>query len=286
MARIAVVGSINMDLVTRTNRRPLPGETVLGRGFEMMPGGKGANQAIAASRTGAQVAFIGATGDDLFGAELRKSLTDNGIGASGVRTAPGSSGIATIVVDEDGENTIIVVGGANAELTELSPADLSTIAAADILLCQLEIPAETVLAAALHARENKTLVLLNASPARAVPEQLWPAIDVVVVNEGEAATLGLALAPVPHVLITKGGKGATYRGPRGELSHPGIPVEVVDTTGAGDAFMGTLAARWHEGPPTALAWACTAGALATTTFGAAASIPTADRIERVLQAED
>ncbi len=283
MARIAVVGSINMDLVTRTDRRPRPGETVLGTSFEQVPGGKGANQAIAAGRAGARVEFIGATGTDSFGAALSKALSDNEIGTAGLRTIEGSSGIATIVVDESGENSIIVVGGANTALTELGAADRAIIAEADILLCQLEIPIDTVAAAARHAREHGTLVLLNPSPARSLPASTWSSVDIAVVNEGEAAQLDSELEDVPHVLITRGGAGASYLGPGGEFHHPGVPVEVVDTTGAGDSFAGALAAHWHEGPEIALAWACTAGALATTSFGATAAIPSAADIVRVLR---
>ncbi|WP_227980586.1 ribokinase [Nocardia spumae] len=282
MARIVVVGSINMDLVTRTARRPAPGETILGTAFDSVPGGKGANQAIAARRAGARVDFIGATGTDVFAGALRKVLADNEIATTGLRTIEGSSGIATIVVDESGENSIIVVGGANAALTELTEADRSIIADADILLCQLEIPVDTVIEAARHARAHDTLVLLNPSPARPLPDELWASVDIAVVNEGEAARLDSELGAVSHVLVTRGGAGASYRGPDGEFTHPGVPVEVVDTTGAGDTFTGALAAHWHEGPDTALAWACAAGALATTAFGATAAIPAAAEIERVL----
>ena len=283
MARIAVVGSINMDLVTRTARRPRPGETILGTAFDAVPGGKGANQAIAAARAGARVDFIGATGTDVFGTALRKVLADNDIGTSGLRTIEGSSGIATIVVDDTGENSIIVVGGANTALAELTAADRAAIADADILLCQLEIPIGTVAEAARHARAHGTLVLLNPSPAQSLPRSLWSSVDIAVVNEGEAAQLDSELNAVTHIVITRGGEGASYRGPAGDIHHPGVAVQVVDTTGAGDTFTGALAAHWHEGPQTALAWACTAGALATTVLGATAAIPTAADIGRALR---
>ncbi|NKY84563.1 ribokinase [Nocardia veterana] len=282
MARIAVVGSINMDLVTRTRRRPRAGETVLGTAFDTVPGGKGANQAIAARRAGAEVDFVGAVGTDVFGPALRKVLEDNEVGTAGLRTVEGASGTATIVVDESGENTIIVVGGANAELSGLTAADRDVVAAADILLCQLEIPLPTVIEAARCARDHDTLVLLNPSPARSLPPSLWQSVDIAVVNEGEAAQLDSELRAVPHVLVTRGGDGATYRGPDGELTHPGVRVEVVDTTGAGDTFTGALAAHWHDGPAAALAWACTAGALATTIVGATASIPSFAAVQRAL----
>ncbi|MFE2996524.1 ribokinase [Nocardia sp. NPDC059246] len=283
MARIAVVGSINMDLVTTVGRRPEAGETVAGDGFALVPGGKGSNQAIAARRAGAEVEFVGAVGGDVFADALRKVLHEAGVGVSRLREVEGPSGIATIVVDRNGENTIIVVAGANGRMTELTTADLDTIAAADVLMCQLEIPIPTVLAAARHARANGTTVVLNPSPAQELPDELWAEVDVAVVNEGEAARLASALTDVPHVITTLGGAGASYRGPDGvELAHPGIRVQVVDTTGAGDTFTGALAAHWHEGPPSALAWACTAGALATTKLGASASIPESAEVEGVL----
>ncbi|QIS18669.1 ribokinase [Nocardia terpenica] len=282
MARIVVVGSIGMDLVTTTGKRPEPGETVLGTGFEMVPGGKGSNQAIAARRAGGEVEFVGAVGDDRFAPDLRRVLSDAGVGAERLRSLDGSCGIAAIVVDSAGENSIVVVPGANGRMTGLTAEDLDTIAAADVLMCQLEIPAETVLAAARHAHAHGTVVLLNPSPVQQLPAQLWESVDIAVVNEGEAERLGSALDAVAHLVITRGGNGATYRGPDANLSHPGVRVEVIDTTGAGDAFTGAFAAHWHEGPATALAWGCTAGALATTKLGASASIPDRADIERLL----
>ncbi len=282
MARIVVVGSISMDQVTVTGRRPEPGETVLGTGFEMVPGGKGSNQAIAARRAGSEVEFVGAVGRDLFADRLRAVLDDAGVGTKQLRSVDGPSGIATIIVDTSGENSIIVVPASNATVTELTEADLATIAAADVLLCQLEIPVDTVLAAARHARAHGTAVLLNPSPVQQLSPELWAAVDIAVVNKGEAAELGSALDTVPHVVTTLGGDGAHYRGPDGEFDTPGVAVEVVDTTGAGDTFTGALAAHWHEGPRTALSWACAAGALATTKLGASASIPQREEIERLL----
>ncbi|WP_216913744.1 ribokinase [Nocardia noduli] len=280
---IAVLGSINMDLVTTTGRVPEPGETVLGTGFAMVPGGKGANQAIAARRAGATVEFLGAVGEDVFAAELRSTLTDSGVGVERLRTVPGPSGVAAIVVDADGENSIIVVGGANAELTTLDADDLAAIANADILLCQLEIPISTVAAAAAHAQAHQTTVVLNPSPVAELPAELWAHIDVAVVNSGEAARLAPVLGSVPHVVVTRGADGAEYRGPDGGSHSSASPVvDVVDTTGAGDSFTGALAAAWHRGPRAALAFACAAGALATTRLGASVSIPTAAAIDAAL----
>ncbi|MEV6274987.1 ribokinase [Nocardia sp. NPDC051832] len=280
--KVVVLGSINMDLVCTTEQRPEPGETVLGTGFTMVPGGKGANQAIAARRSGAVVEFLGAVGRDLFTPRLRQVLTDSEVGAARLRSVPGSSGVATIVVDNGGENSIIVTPGANARMTELDEADLATIAGADILLCQLEIPIETVTAGARHARAHGTTVILNPSPVRELPAELWREIDVAVVNSGEADRFDAALDQVPHVIITRGADGADYRGPDGDLHCPSPKVRVVDTTGAGDAFTGALAAAWHRGPEQALAWACAAGALAATELGASKSIPDAGSIAELL----
>ncbi|WP_039796676.1 ribokinase [Nocardia araoensis] len=283
---IVVLGSINMDLVTTTARRPVPGETVLGSGFAMVPGGKGANQAIAARRAGGEVRFLGAVGDDVFAGELRRSLTDAAVFTDRLRTVAGPSGIATIVVDDDGENSIIVVGGANTRMSELTEDDLAAIAAADILLCQLEIPVDTVAAAARHARAHGTTVLLNPSPARALPADLWTNVDVAVVNSGEAEQLDADLDTVAHLVVTRGAAGADYRGPDGaRFSRPSPQVDVVDTTGAGDAFTGALAAAWHRGPEWALTWACAAGALATTRLGASSSIPAREEITAAMVAE-
>ncbi|QIS10250.1 ribokinase [Nocardia arthritidis] len=283
---IAVLGSVNMDLVTTTERRPAPGETVLGTGFRLVPGGKGANQAIAAARSsGHTVEFLGAVGDDLFAAELRRVLADSGVGTGLLRTVAGPSGVAAIVVDGSGENSIIVVGGANATLTTLTAAELDVIAKADILLCQLEIPVPTVAAAARHARANGTMVMLNPSPAQPLPDELWANVDIAVVNSGEAEQLGGTLDKVTHLVITQGAAGATYRGPGGESQVPSPRVEVVDTTGAGDTFTGALAAAWHRGPERALAWASTAGALATTKLGASSSIPARADIAAALAGE-
>lgn len=280
---IAVLGSINMDLVTTTDRRPDPGETVLGRGFTMVPGGKGANQAIAASRAGGRVLFLGAIGTDVFAPRLRAVLTAAGVDTTGLRTFEGSSGVASIVVDSAGENSIIVAGGANAELTDLGTADRRAIAAADILLCQLEVPIPTVEEAVRHARDNDTTVILNPSPAQRLSAELWRRVDVAVVNRGEAAALGDTLDRVPHVVVTLGSDGARHRGPDGaETTVVGPAVAVVDTTGAGDTFAGALAVRWSRGPAEAMRFACTAGALATTVLGASAAIPSRAEIEAAL----
>ncbi|GEM33679.1 ribokinase [Nocardia neocaledoniensis NBRC 108232] len=281
---VVVLGSVNMDLVTTTARRPEPGETVLGTGFATVPGGKGANQAIAAARSGARVRFLGAVGDDAFGATLRSTLTDAGVDTTLMRIVDGPSGVATIVVDGTGENSIIVVAGANGRVTDLTSDELDAIARADILLCQLEIPLDTVAAAARHARSSGTVVALNPSPVQPLPAQLWADVDLAIVNSLEAERYSTELPEVPHVVRTRGGAGAVYRAPDGtELTVPGRRVDVVDTTGAGDAFTGALVATWAAGPPTAVTWANAAGAVATTRLGASSSIPGQDEIRALLR---
>ncbi|MET4614232.1 ribokinase [Rhodococcus sp. PvR044] len=281
--RITVLGSINMDLVTTAPRLPAPGETVLGHGFSTGPGGKGSNQAIAAARAGAEVRFLGAVGDDAFAPELRAALVGAGVDTSLLREAEGPSGVAVISVDDSGENSIVVVSGANAALREPTDAELGAIADADLLLSQLELPLAAVTAGARHARANGTTVILNPSPAAQLPDELMACVDVLVVNETEAAQLGAAtLARVPDVVTTLGARGATLRGAGGlRLRSEPPAVEVVDTTGAGDAFAGTLAASWHLGRKVALARACAAGALATTRAGAG-SAPTRAEVDAAL----
>lgn len=280
---VVVLGSVNMDLVTTTARRPAPGETVLGTEFATVPGGKGANQAIAAARSGARVRFLGAIGDDAFGLELAGTLAAAGVDITLLRRVDGASGIASIVVDGTGENSIIVVAGANGRVTELTAAELAAIADADILLCQLEIPIETVVAAAQHASASGTIVALNPSPVQPLPDELWAAVDVAIVNSLESEQYSDELTEVAHLVRTLGGDGAAYRGTDGnELSAAGRNVDVLDTTGAGDAFTGALVAAWSQGPSTALTWANTAGALATTGLGASSSIPGSAQIAAAL----
>ncbi|MEV0357730.1 ribokinase [Nocardia sp. NPDC050697] len=285
-AAVVVLGSVNMDLVATAGRRPAPGETVLGTGFAAVPGGKGANQAVAARRSGAEVRFLGAVGDDVFAPELRASLVRAGIGVRGLREVGGASGTATIVVDGDGENSIVVVPAANHAFSELAPADLAAIAGADILLCQLEIPVPVVAAGFAHARANGTVTVLNPSPVQRLPSELWALVDIAVVNRGEAEAIGDVLDQVPHRVTTLGAGGARYDGPDGCFTVPAIPVRAVDTTGAGDAFTGALAARWAHGPEEALRWACAAGALATTALGATTAVPDARTIAEVLAETD
>lgn len=279
--RVAVVGSINMDLVAHTSSLPLPGETVLGSSFTASAGGKGANQAIAAVRSGAAVTFLGAVGADAYALELREVLVAADIDASLLREAEGPSGVAVITVDADAENSIVVVAGANDALVDLTEAEKAVIGAADVLLCQLEIPIDTVTAAARHARQQGVTVFLNPSPVRQLPAELLDAVDVLVVNRAERDALNSsALERIPHLVTTLGADGALYSGPdAAEIRVAAATVDAVDTTGAGDAFTGALAASWTDGPEAAVRRACIAGALATTRRGAGESAPTASEID-------
>lgn len=285
---VVVVGSINMDLVARTARMPAPGETLLGTSFTTTPGGKGSNQAIAAAKAGADVVFVGAVGDDTFALELRQALVDAEVDARHLREVSGPSGVAAITVDGDGQNSIIVVPGANSRVVDLTAEELDAISRADVLLCQLEIPVRTVTAAARHAATGDTVVMLNPSPAQALPDDLLDAVDVLVVNETEEGQLGEdTLARVQHVVTTLGADGARYRGPHGDRYRVDAPiVEAVDTTGAGDAFAGALASAWSRGPRDALAFACATGALTATRPGASAASPTRNEIEALLSTND
>ena len=271
--RLIVLGSVNMDLVVRTGHLPAPGETTAGTDFTTVPGGKGANQAIAAARAGGRVSFVGAIGDDDYGRRLAEGLAVAGVSVDRLGQLPGSSGVALITVDDAAENTIVVVPGANAHV-RVTATDAELIAAADMLLIQLELPFQTVLAGARAAARTGVPVLLNPSPVAPLTPELLDLITVLVLNEGEARSLGpAALTRVPHVVTTLGASGARYAGPGGaHCEVPAPTVVAVDTTGAGDAFTGTLAVAWARGaaPAEAIRLACVAGATATTYHGATA----------------
>jgi ribokinase len=293
---ISVFGSVNMDLVAYVETAPARGETVTGRAFRMIPGGKGGNQAIAAARAGAEVAFVGAVGDDPYGPELRRTLAGSGVGIDRLRAVPGSSGIAHIVVDDDAGNSIIVIPGANGALTGPTPEDTAVIAASSALLLQLELPMEAVVAAAHTARAaGGVSVILTPAPARELPAELLDAVDVLVPNEHEAvaltgaadpeAAVKLLLERVPEVVVTLGAHGALYAARSGDrLRVPPFPVPAVDTTGAGDTFVGALAVARAEGrpPADALRFASAAAAISVQRAGASTSMPSRAEIDRLL----
>ncbi|MEV0328915.1 ribokinase [Micromonospora echinospora] len=282
--RVVVVGSANMDLVGTAPALPRVGETVLGTDFVMVPGGKGANQAIAAARAGASGAFLGAIGSDSFGVTLRARITAAGVDTSQLRVTYGSSGVALVMVNAVGENLILVTPGANASLTGLTDAELAAVRDADVMVAQLEIPVETVTEAAVAARSAGTRVVLNAAPARQVPAELLDLVDMLVVNEVEATALTgrgreapeALLDLVPRAVLTLGADGAWYVDRDGTAVHvPAVEVDVVDSTAAGDAFTAALAVAWGEGRDLldAVRWAAAAGAACTRRLGASVALP-------------
>ncbi|MEV8533095.1 ribokinase [Streptomyces sp. NPDC051211] len=292
MTAIAVLGSTNMDLVAYVPKAPRLGETVTGREFRTVPGGKGANQAVAAARSGGRVTMIGAVGTDEFGIRLRAALRSAGVATEGLRTVEGASGTAHITVDDEGGNSIIVIPGANARVTGLEADDEARIAAADTLLLQLEVPLSAVTAAAAAARAHGVRTVLTPAPVQPLPSALLAATDLLVPNEHEAAALtGLTdprqaaealLQDVPEVVITLGAAGVLYaaRG-RGAITVAAPAVRAVDTTAAGDTFVGALAVALGEGRPVreALAWACGAAALSVQRPGAQESMPPRTEID-------
>ncbi|MFG1708987.1 ribokinase [Nonomuraea sp. M3C6] len=289
---ISVFGSANMDLVAYVTEAPKRGETITGHRFRTVPGGKGANQAIAAARAGAEVAFLGAVGDDGFGAEMRATLTEAGVDVRGLRQVPGPSGIAHIVVDDHGGNSIIVVPGANGTVTGPCGDDLAAIAASQALLLQLELPMEAVVAAAQAAQVSGVPVILTPAPAQPLPEELLDAVTMIVPNEHEAAAITGVTGPdaaldallerVQEAVITLGSEGALYGSRAGErLRMPAVTVQAVDTTAAGDTFVGALAVARSEGSGVedALRFASAAAALSVQREGASTSMPTRPEIE-------
>ncbi|SBT40548.1 ribokinase [Micromonospora auratinigra] len=277
---VAVVGSVNIDVIVRLARRPQPGETVHGEQLSHRPGGKGANQASAAARAGARTALVAATGDDPHGARLRAGLAHAGVDVSRCTTVPGPTGTALIAVTPDGENSIVIIGGANEHLTAVDAWP-----AAACYLTQLEIPLDTVVAAARHAQATGARFVLNVSPAQPVSPELLRQADPVVVNVHEAALLlgaaaqTMAPADYPAALITEGARsavvtlgaaGAAWADATGAGTVAAPSVEPVDTTGAGDAFAGALTAALARGVPmpVAIADANRAGADATRWHGA------------------
>ncbi|MDA8369305.1 MAG: ribokinase [Nocardiopsaceae bacterium] len=293
--RIAVFGSVNMDLVAYVSTAPGSGETVWGTRFAQVPGGKGANQAVAAARAGGDVVFLGAVGDDAFGTLLRGNLVESGIEVSGLRTVPGASGVAHIVVESSGDNSIIVIPGANGEVTGLRDGDERLLAGSAALLLQLELPMEGVIAAARAGRAAGVPTILTPAPARELPDELVGLVDLLVPNQHEAAAmtgeqdpyraLDALLGLVPEVIITLGEDGAVH-GSRGERPVRGQArrVAVVDTTAAGDTFCGAFAVARAEGRgrEEALRFAAAAAAISVQRPGAGTSMPDRAEIDRLL----
>jgi len=291
---IAVLGSANVDLVLRAPRRPRPGETVFGDGFTTGPGGKGLNQAVAARRAGADVAFAGAVGDDAFGAQLRRVLADEGIDAAALRTVVAPTGVALITVTDDGENAITVVAGANAD-AELADPARDRIAAATHLVAQCERPVALVREAFAFARAAGVTTVLTPAPVVAGVTDLLALTDLLIANADEARALSGVQDPAAaaRALSATAGTVVATLGASGALAAragdivarvPGRPVPVHDTTGAGDTFAGVLVARLAAGDALdrALAVANAAAAVSVTRPGAVASMPTGDEIAAAL----
>ncbi|MBR8744521.1 ribokinase [Nocardiopsis sp. MG754419] len=294
--RLVVFGSVNMDLVAYVDRMPGGGETFTGTDFRQVPGGKGANQAVAAARAGARVAFLGAVGDDAFGQELRANLEADGIDVTGLRTVPGVSGVAHIVVEGDGGNRIIVVPGANGEVDGVPETDRGSLVGADALLLQLELPMEAVTAGARLGRAMGVPVYLTPAPAQDLPDALLADVDVLVPNQHEAAAitghdepdaaLAALLERVPEVLLTLGEDGALH-GRRGEepVRVPARKVRAVDTTAAGDTYCGSFAVARAEGrsPREAMEFAAAAAAISVGRHGASSSMAPRGEVEALLR---
>jgi ribokinase len=286
MFDVVVVGSVNLDVVARSPRIPQPGETVSGTSYDEFPGGKGLNQAVAAARAGASVALVAAVGDDAPGNHLRGIVRAEGIVDTWVTTVSSQpTGRALIVVDDAGENSIVVTAGANASL--LWPTAVPPVGR--VMLGQLEVPIDVVEAAFSNARRTGALTVLNPAPACPLPPRLLDSCSLLVPNEHEVALLGpraKLLASVDALIVTRGSDGAdiaTNEAPH--LQHvASFDVQAIDSTGAGDAFCGNLAARLAVGAPRqdAIRWACAAGALATTVRGAVPSLPSHEQVSALL----
>ena len=298
-AKVVVIGSLNMDLVTRAPRLPRGGETLIGESFSTIAGGKGANQAVAAARLGAQVAMVGCVGSDAYGQQLRGALVNEGIDCQAVSVVEGSSGVALIVVDDNSQNAIVIVAGANGALT---PAVLDgfdeVLQSADVIVCQLEVPDATVAHALKRGRELGKIVILNPAPAsHALPADWYACVDYLIPNESEAAMLsGLAVdsletaeaaaaqligAGAGKVIVTLGGQGLMFANGSSFEHFPAPRVKAVDTTAAGDTFVGGVPAALGNGKSEgeAIRLGQVAAALSVTRIGAQPSIPTLQEVQ-------
>ncbi|TFD75531.1 ribokinase [Cryobacterium psychrophilum] len=304
MNRIAVLGSANMDLVVRQSRLPRPGETIFGSGFDTVPGGKGLNQAVAAARLGGAVDFLGALGADAYGTQLRALLATEGIRSTGVRESSESTGTAHISVVDSGENSIVVVSGANATVTDLDDTQRTTIADAAFLVMQCELPVAVLVQAIAVAREAGVFTVLTPAPVMPLPDGFLSSVDLVVPNQIEAEELTGESDPVraaeslsankTWAIVTLGAEGSViaYNGEVLGLA-PARPVQAVDTTAAGDTFVGALVARLalkvggsvpvsEDDMVEALRWATVASSVAVTRVGATTSMPSLAEVAAIL----
>lgn len=296
---VIVVGSLNMDLVVRMPRIPQPGETLLGGVFKTFPGGKGANQAVAAARLGAHVTMIGCVGGDAFGQEMRDTLKVEGIDTTHVLVHPESAtGVALIQVDAKGQNSIAVASGANFQLTSADvERAMQSIGKFDVLVMPLETPLETIYAAAKIASQRGAKVLLNPAPAQMLKPDLLELVDVLLPNEYEAALMTgqpslqsaadvrnaaekLLSLGVKNLMVTMGSQGAVLFDGKMESNIPACPVQAVDSTAAGDCFVGALAVGLCEGKSllSAAEFASAAAAISVTRDGAQPSLPSREEV--------
>ena len=299
---VVVLGSINMDLVVKTPRFPMPGETLIGHTFFTAPGGKGGNQAVAVGKLGVAVVMVGRVGTDVFGETLLTSLRENGVDTNAVmRDDEHPSGTAVIFVDDQAENEIVIVAGANSVVgnVELERLD-DVLQTGGQLLLQLEVPIDTVLAAAKMACKKGAMVIFDPAPVRPLPDELYEYIDVITPNETEASTLVgfevndevsageaaivLRARGVRQVVIKMGSKGAFWDDGQQTMFLPAYQVDAVDTVAAGDAFNGALAAGLAEGMPMqeALRWGMAGGAISATRSGAQPSLANREELLALL----
>jgi ribokinase len=307
MSDILVIGSLNADLVVRAPRFPVPGETISGGDLQIIPGGKGANQAVAAARQGANVAMIGRVGNDSFGPFLMENLKSNHVDVYHVSTNDSATGTAIIIVDAHGQNSIVLSPGANGNVSSVD-VDHASLLNPRLLLLQLEIPIPTVLQAAQYAKANDIRVILNPAPAQPIPHELIALADFIIPNETELGLLtARAVTDVAsaeeaakillkqgarNVVVTLGGNGALIVTRDRSMHIPSFKVDVVDTTAAGDAFIGGFASKLinfdlkkelsDDEFQKAVQHACACGAFAVTKFGAQPSLPTREQVEQFL----
>jgi len=301
MSDILVVGSLNADLVVRAPRFPQPGETISGDDLQVIPGGKGANQAVAAARLGAKVSMLGRVGTDNFSDVLIGNLQQSNVDTAPIRRDNASTGTAIIVVDKDGQNSIVLSPGANGKMTN-ADVENASFPSGGLLVLQLEIPLPTVIGAAQLAHKNGMRVLLNPAPAQQLPDELISLADFLIPNETELSLL--AATPVSdivsaekaarkllnggakNVVVTLGSKGAFFVNAETSGRVDAFKVDVVDTTAAGDAFVGGFATSILENKSLeeSVRFGCACGALAATKFGAQPSLPTREDVERFMSA--
>jgi ribokinase len=298
-AKVVVVGSLNMDLVTRAERLPRPGETLIGQSFATVSGGKGANQAVASARLGAKVSMIGCVGADGYGEQLRAALLAEQIDCQALTTVEGSSGVALIVVDDSSQNAIVIVAGANGLLTsDVVKGFDAVLQAAEVIICQLEVPLQTVGYTLKRGRELGKTMILNPAPASSpLPADWYSSIDYLIPNESEASALSglpvdsletaeaaasrLIAAGAGKVIITLGAQGSLFANGQSFEYFPAPKVKAVDTTAAGDTFVGGFAAALAIGKSEAEAirFGQAAAALSVTRAGAQPSIPTLSDVQ-------